>query len=181
LISTFLEIAPDRKPPRAQRLEDLVHCQRGDDFGFVIEATLPEYVVSVLVADTTPSVQKNPRCWPHTIRYEIRFEIFNRLELQVLEEFLWLIPQNATQKEQSIYIGGPRPRSWQPVIVRELRRSELGKPNEERPIRLAFEIRSGQGRSDFTLRLSPDKLALAHPELRTRYTGATSSLSAGYT
>jgi predicted ATPase len=157
LVSAFLETSPTLGAPRAQRLEDLTHCQRGNDFGFVLEAALPEHVVSALVADATLSVQKNPRRWPYTLRYEIRFEIFNKQELQVLEEFLWLIPQNATQKEQGIQIGGARPRSWQSVITRE-----LGRSSEERPIRLAFEIKPEQGRDDFTLRLGPDKLALAN-------------------
>jgi predicted ATPase len=158
LTPAFLETSPSLGAPRAQSLRELIHRYRGDDFGFILEAELPERVVSELVARANPSVQENQRRWPNSLRYEIRFQIFNDLELQVLEEFLWLVPQNGLSKEKSIQIGGFRPRSWRPLIIREPGRpAELG-----RSILIKFEIKPERGPDTFTLRLKPDKLALAN-------------------
>lgn len=118
---------------------------------------MPEEIVSQLVDDATSYVKSEEARWPRTLRYEVRFEIFNSLELQVLEEYLWLMPRNATQKEQGIHIGGSRPRSWRPIIMRE-----LGRSKEERSVRLSAEIKAGRRRDDFPLRLAPDRLALAN-------------------
>jgi len=152
LIAAFLETSPAIGTPRAQSLMELTHCHRGGDFGFVLEAELPEHVVSSLVTDASPSVQESQRRWPHTLRYEIRFGIFNDIELQVIEEFLWLIPQNASKPEKGIRIGDFHPRSWRPVIIRS-----TGGPAD-----MLFEIKPQQGRRAFSLRLEPSKLALAN-------------------
>lgn len=102
LISAFLEPSPDFAafPPRTQRLRDLIHYQRGNDFGLALEAKLPEHVVALVIAGATASVQEDARRWPHTLRYEVRFDLTNRQELQILEEFLWLIPRDAFQRDQ---------------------------------------------------------------------------------
>lgn len=151
LVSAFLETSPALGAPRAQRFEELMHCQRGNDFGFVLEAELPKHVVSALLARATPSVQKNERRWPHTLRYEIRFGIFNQ-ELQVIEEFLWLVPQNALRKYKGIQIGDLHSGNWRPIITREM----------GGPVHIEFEIKPKRGLNDFTLRLEPNKLALAN-------------------
>src|SRR5436190_17735801 len=85
LMAAFLETSPAIGAPRAQSLKELTHCHRGSDFGFVLEAELPEKIVSALVAKAPASVQENQRRWPHTLRYEIRFGIFNDVDLQIIE------------------------------------------------------------------------------------------------
>lgn len=152
LMPAFLETSPALDAPRAQSLRELTYCYSGGDFGFVLEAALPDNIISALLADASPSIQANQRRWPSTLRYEIRFSLFNDVELYVHEEFLWLVPQSALRQEKGIHIGDVRPRSWRPVITREA----------GRPINLAFEIKPEQGRDNFTLRLEPDKLALAN-------------------
>jgi predicted ATPase len=156
LTSAFLETSPALGAPRAQSLAELTHRQRGGDFGFVLEAELPAAIVSQLVDKSSPSVKGNQRRWPHTLRYEIRFGIFNDVELQVIDEFLWLLPQNAKEKDKITPIITTdlrqRSRSWRSVIAREVRE----------PIHVIFEIKPERGRGDFTLHLEPDKLALAN-------------------
>lgn len=152
LMPAFLETSPALGASRAQSLRELTHCYRGSDFGFVLEAALPDNIISALLIDASPSIQANQRRWLSMLRYEIRFGLFNGVELHVLEEFLWLVPQSVLRQERGIQIGGVRPRSWRPIITREA----------GRPINLSFEIKPEQGRANFTLRLEPDKLALAN-------------------
>jgi len=152
LSAAFLETAPTLGTPRAQSLNELTYCYRGGDFGFVLEAELPEHIVSQLVTDASPAVQKNEKRWPHVIRYEVRFGVLNNTDLQVLEEFLWLTPQKANKQETGIHIGKTQSRDWQPIIMGSYGRSTV----------LLFEIKPEQGRRNFFLRLEPDKLALAN-------------------
>src|SRR5947207_14333127 len=54
LRAAFLETLPTLgapRVPRAQSLNELTHCYRGGDFGFVLEAELPEHIVSQLVTN----------------------------------------------------------------------------------------------------------------------------------
>ena len=165
----FLETSPALHSPRAQSLKELTHRQRGGDFGFVLEAELPDSVVQQLVAAASPSVQSNQRRWPRTIRYETRFEVFNDLELQVKDECLWLLPQNAQRAEKEIQIGMERPGSWRPLIERS--RGELAT--------ITFELKAEperRGFKDLSLRLNPgpDRLILAKPPTDPSLSPATS-------
>jgi hypothetical protein len=148
LRAAFLETVPTHGAPRTQSLNELTHCYRGGSFGFVLEAELPEHVVSQLVAHASPAVQKNEKRWPRVIRYTTRFGIFNNTNLYVLEEFVWLTPQKAIH----IPFGGRESRDWQPVIARLLGQR----------VKMFFEIKPEEGRKDFALRLEPDQLALAN-------------------
>ncbi len=152
LSAAFLETAPTLGAPRAQSLNELTHCYCGGDFGFVLEAELPEHIVTQLVTNAPLAVQKNEKRWPRVIRYEILFGISNNTDLHVEEEFLWLTPQKA-HKVMRVDIGVPKPRDWQPIIARVHGLS---------PTQLLFEIKPEQGRKDFILHLGPDKLALAN-------------------
>jgi hypothetical protein len=164
LIPAFIEAPLSDGAPRTQNLMELTHCYRGHDFGFVLEADIAEEAVTALVADAPLSTRENPGRWPHTVRYEIRFEIFNQIELHIAEEFLWLIPQNAAGKDRGIQIGGRRPRTWRSVITRQAERtlSGSGRTREGGRTLLEFEIKPEQGRRDFVLRLEPTQLALAN-------------------
>jgi predicted ATP-dependent endonuclease of OLD family len=95
LTQAFLEPSPSTSIARAQRLQELVHCYRGDSFSFALEAPLPQHVVLTLKRQF------------HLVRYEVRFQIFNEIELHVTDEFLWLVPEMATPHETKHQIGGP--------------------------------------------------------------------------
>jgi hypothetical protein len=62
-------------------------------------------------------------------------------ELQVTDEFLYLVPQRVPRPETGWGIGGTRPRIWRAVIARE-----TGSP---------VEIRAEYQRENFTFRLQP--------------------------
>jgi predicted ATPase len=154
LRAAFLETVPTLgvpRAPRAQSLNELTHCYRGGDFGFVLEAELPEHIVSQLVTNASPAVQKNEKRWPRVIRYEIRFGVLNNTDLYVWEEYVWLIPQRVNERAVRIHFGGRKPQDWQAIIGRL----------PDQPVRMFFEIKPEQGRKDFALHLEPDKLALA--------------------
>jgi ABC-type transport system involved in cytochrome c biogenesis ATPase subunit len=147
--AAFLEDAsPMGGGARTQRLRDLIHCYRGDFFGFAVQAALPKNVVTTLVERLTPKMQVNESTWPSSVRYEIRFQIFNEVELNITDEFLYLVPQSTREPEVGWGIGGKRPPRWRSVIRREI----------GGPAKVKAEYEKGQ----FSLRLEPQRLALAN-------------------
>lgn len=148
IVAAFLEAPTLQSRARAQNFQELVHCHRGDYFAFALEAVLPENVVRTLVERTSPSVQADEKRWPHGLRYEVRLQIFNQVELQVTDEFLYLVPQRVARPDAGWGIGGSRPRTWRTIIARE-----TGSP---------VEIRAEYQRENFSFRLQPHQLALAN-------------------
>jgi hypothetical protein len=77
LLPALLETSSPTASARAQSLQELIHCHRGNYFSFAMEATLPESTVATLVERVPTSVQKDQKKWPHRLRYEVSFEVFN--------------------------------------------------------------------------------------------------------
>lgn len=147
--AAFLEDpSPVGGSARAQTLQELAHCYRGDYFGFAIEAELPEDIVRTLVERLPTKAQADERKWAEKLRYEVRFQIFNEVELNVVDEFLYIVPKSTKEPELGWVIGGKRPASWQAIISRE-----AGRP---------ATIKAEYERSKFDLRLQPQLLALAN-------------------
>jgi hypothetical protein len=138
LVQAFLEPSPSTSVARAQRLLELVHCYRGDSFGFALEAPLPQHLVTTLNATLKEEV--------HTVRYEVRFQIVNEIELHVTDELLWVVLARSMQCEIRYQIGGPVPKGWRLIIARE----------SGRPIKIRPETKG----STLSLRLPPNELAL---------------------
>ena len=152
--------------PRAHTLTELIHQQRGEDFVLAIEAELPHEVIRVLTEHSTETVQENEDLWPTGIRYEIRLQLFNKSELQIVNEYLYLYPNRqrpvlgadgglqgtlkATTKPVSKK-GRPKLKQthWRPIVFRE--------PGD--PIRYVEEVDT-KARPQET-RVSPTQLALS--------------------
>ena len=142
-------------------MTELIHQDRGDDFVLVVEARLPQDVVRVLV-DTAASTKADATLWLNSLRYEVRFQVFNQVELHVLNEYLFLFPEGASapelggglQGEPEVAVGRRRPKTrlrrseWQSVIHRD--RGE--------PAQFSEETRSSRG---IAFRVPPTQLALA--------------------
>lgn len=79
----FLDVRPGTAP-RAERLSNLVHRNRGDEFNLVVEAVLPEGVSRA----TDPNGQLTH------LRYELRLQVLNDVELEVLNEYLFAFSMN---------------------------------------------------------------------------------------
>ncbi len=84
LVPAFLESPSIARSPRAQNSQELVHYQEGNNFGFAIEANLPDSIIANF--GHSPLSQQ---C-PNHVRYEIKFRIVNNIELHV-EELLQTI------------------------------------------------------------------------------------------
>jgi predicted ATPase len=149
LVPAFLESPSIAGSARAQSLQDLVYYRKGTFFGFAIEADLPEDMIIKLLQLAPKSVQQDSTRQPKSLRYEIRFQIFNKIELHVTDEFLHIVPQKVVEPETGWGIGGKRPRYWQQILERESGKSVSLKP----------EYRS---RSTIDLSLEPQELALAN-------------------
>ncbi len=151
IIPAFLEESRTIHATRAQSLQELAHCYRSNYFGFALEAPLPQDITRALIGSAPTSLQAGRKRWPQLLRYEVRFEIFNQVDLQVVDEFLYLLPGTGNPQERII---GARHPSWRTVIARELGRRELGRPTE---------LRAESGRQKKSqLHLDPHQLALAN-------------------
>ncbi|WP_414623401.1 AAA family ATPase [Calothrix sp. CCY 0018] len=127
----------------------MVHYSKGEYFGFAIEANLPQEIIINLLQNASAAVQKDSKRHPHSLRYEIRFQIFNKIELHVTDEFLYILPEEVSEPEQGWIIGEKRPSSWQKIIDRA-----NGTPANLKP-----EFRSA---NQPKLNLEPQELALAN-------------------
>ncbi|WP_445626602.1 methylation-associated defense system AAA family ATPase MAD3 [Nostoc sp. DSM 114167] len=149
LVSACLESPSIGGSPRAQNLQELLHYGKGNYFGFAIEADLPEEIIVKLLKYAPSTVIEHKNRYPRSIRYEIRFQIFNKIELHVTDEFLYIVPQKVSEPKEGWGIGGKRPRYWQTIIVRESGSRTIFKQED-------------RSRSKINLRLEPQELALAN-------------------
>jgi predicted ATPase len=125
----FFKETPTHSRARADYAGDLIYKRAGENFVLVVEAKLPETIVSELLekqaARLSPrSVEKlraSPQLWLTRIRYEVEFELFNEA-LQIGQEYLLLLSENATRRQDSGGLIGERlpasSRSIVPIISR---------------------------------------------------------------
>jgi len=127
----FLQPQPAWETPRAHTFTELIHKQRGDDFVLAIEARLPHAVVRLLTENSAESVRRDETLWPANVRYELRFQLFNHIDLQVADEYLYLFPDRFPPSAEGTdgLVGRPaaisksgRPelksRYWRPILYR---------------------------------------------------------------
>ena len=157
LVPAFMESPSIAGTARAQSLQELVYYRRGDYFGFAVEAELPKEIQIELLKLASEKIQNDEKKHPHRLRYEIRFQIFNNIELHVTDEFLYILPQKVSEPDTGWGIGGRRPRDWQSIIERE----------KGQPATLKQEY---QSRLKIDLRLEAQELALVNiPRDTTRF------------
>jgi predicted ATPase len=106
-------------PPRCSSLDELVFQGQGNHFSFALEARLPEHVVEVLVPILSTADQQKKEKWLRFIRYEIRFEIFNKRELTISDEHLFLFSEKDEPERGGIRIYGEYPqKQWRTILKR---------------------------------------------------------------
>ena len=89
----FLKNHDSLYTPRAHTLTELFFREASNHITFAVEAKLPPEVVSKLTDSTDTEMQANEDLWPQFLRYELRIELFNNVELQVRNEHLFLFPE----------------------------------------------------------------------------------------
>lgn len=151
LMAAFLEAPTLYGGARAESLSELVHHHRGDYFAFAIEMDLPDESIRRLLEYRTGTILQDETRWPSSVRYELRLQIFNQIELNVIDEFLYIMPANSKRPDVGWGIGGDRPDDWFTVIERTT--GQVGTT-----VRLEYQGR----RKPFELRLAPTQLALAN-------------------
>lgn len=118
ITDAFLQEQQGRKP-RCSTLSELVFRALGREFFIAIEASLPVEVISRLI-DGLPASQRAEEYWPKTIRYELRFEIFNERQVQVKNEYLFLLSSVDQHPQQGARLYGETPhRDWCFIVQRE--------------------------------------------------------------
>lgn len=150
LTPTFLEPSLTGENARAKSFQELIYYCQGNYFTFVVEAELPEEIKRELLDFKPLKINQTPNNYPHKLRYEIRLEIFNQVELQVANEFLYIVPRDSKEPVEGWVIGEKRPQSWYSIIERET----------GNPASIKAEYQSGSKKEQ--LRLEPQELALAN-------------------
>lgn len=89
----FLNTQASWETPRSHTLNELFFREQTNVLTFAIEAKLPPEIVSKLTDTTDVEMQVDVELWPQTLRYELRLELFNNVELQVRSEHLFLVPE----------------------------------------------------------------------------------------
>jgi predicted ATPase len=159
----FLEVLPSRRTFRAHTLTELVHQGRGEDFVIAVEARLPEEVAKLIAEPPSQGVQKKVKPHLDHLRYEVLFQIFNKTELHVVSEYLYLFASSAVRPEAGIALQGvpskfvgkrpPRPvlqqRTWRSVLHRD-----SGEP-------VQFQDETNRRTKPTVVRVPPDQIALA--------------------
>jgi len=139
----FFKDTPTHPRARADYAGDLIYRRAGNNFVLVVEAKLPEKIVSELLekraARLNPrSVEKlraSPQQWLTRIRYEVEFELFNDA-LQIGQEYLLLLTESAkaTQRNAGGLIGerlAASSRNIVPVISRPRGGKVMFRPEAE--------------------------------------------------
>lgn len=155
--STFL-LKNHRRIARASSLTELIHQNQGDTIAFAVEAKLPYEIINQIVGTATDTIKANERLWPRYIRYELRIQLFNQRELQVLNEYAFIFseqhrPEPPSNGSAAHIHGEDGHRSWiyalrrdrgdkteiQPE-VKELGRKPRPREVSVQPDRLAFGL-----------------------------------------
>lgn len=83
----------DHRAPRASSFRELIFQGNGDFFILAIEAALPEQPARDLLEGMTEKARAKEGRRPTHLRYEVRLQLFNETELQVLNEYLFAFPE----------------------------------------------------------------------------------------
>lgn len=146
-------------PARTRLLQQLVFATRGDDFGFAIEAQLPQAVQAKVLQGmfqrlksekSRLALQQDETRWPSHIRYEIGLRISSDNALHVVNEYLFVFPQAHGPDRRmngfhGVAVDGNK--HWRAIIAREFGQE----------VQLAPEMASGRATK---VGLVPNLLAL---------------------
>lgn len=106
-------------PPRCSTLQDVLFQGIGTHFILTLEAKLPEHVIESLVPTLTAADQQKKVKWWRYLRYEIRFEIFNKKELVIADEHLFLFSDSSIPEREGIRVHGEyEKKTWRVIIKR---------------------------------------------------------------
>ena len=163
ITNAFLEVPAHYGSPRAQSFDELIHLKQGVFFGLAIEVDLPEKIVNKLANPNEYRVSKktleDPSKWMRAMRYEIRFELFNQRELQVRDEFLYLMPKNEPKQgrrspQHLEGVGNPPLKTWHTIVER--------RDGDGSILRSEMPDKSTGKRGEIPMKLNPEGLALAN-------------------
>lgn len=159
----FLESQASRRTFRAHTLPELVHKGRGEDFVIAVEARLPEEVGKLIAEPPSQGVQRRAKPPLDHLRYEILFQIFNKTELHVVSEYLYLFSSATVPPEAGVALQGI-PTSFsgkkpsRPVLQQRAWRSVLHRDSGE-PVQ--FQNETNRRVKPTVVRVPPDQIALA--------------------
>lgn len=159
--TAFLEALPSRGAPRAHTLTELIHQGRGDEFWLAVEAELPNDVRRGILEASSDAVQRDSSKWLTHLRYEVRFQVFEHVELRVLNEHLFLFPGDGARPDLGGGLQGqPKsvPKKGRPRLKHPLWRSVIHREPGE-PTRYSPEGPTGGSPFEFRVVLTQPSLS----------------------
>lgn len=155
ITDAFLQKQQNRNP-RCSALSELVFCALGQEFFIAIESALPTEIVRELIGGL-PASQRDEVQWPSTLRYELRFEIFNERQIQVKNEYLFLIStKNQPERNGARLLGESPHRDWRFII------------NREYGSEVQFRVETQKGAKSRLAKVEPSMLALPRVQFESK-------------
>jgi predicted ATP-dependent endonuclease of OLD family len=91
-VGAFLKSQSSWTTPRAHTLNELFFQEDSNQLTLAVEAALPPEIVRRLTDTPDADLRDDEPLSPKFVRYELRLELFNGVELQVRDERLFLFP-----------------------------------------------------------------------------------------
>jgi len=157
----FFEKTRTHLRPRADAAADIIFNRRGEYFGIVVEAKIPEEITSALVEKLssrrsgrgTKELSESSETWPRILRYELQCEKFND-NIQISQEHLLLFPNDEGRRPpHGAGFVGELPNTAR-YTISSLRRNR-GEP-------AIFYPEAKSRRSKFEFSFEPSELALSN-------------------
>ncbi|GAA6623911.1 methylation-associated defense system AAA family ATPase MAD3 [Scytonema sp. NUACC26] len=140
LVPAFLESPSITGGRRVDSLRNLIYKQQGDNFGFAIEAQLPQEVISQLLKPEAFNVVTSKILHPQYVRYELNLKIVSDTEIPVNYEYLYIITSEHFEPETDRKTRIKDSFNKQPIIQRRLRDRALIMPENNIGDRMEFEL-----------------------------------------
>ncbi len=165
--AAFMEAQKER-PPRARSPRELIHKERGDDFIIALEAILPEHIRTDLLKGVSPSIKKAPEKQPTHVRYEIRFQVVDNVELRVANEYLFTFPKGFGPSHESEFHGErEKKRCWKFSLRREQGERTPSDAQGRRDDLVHFLVEGRRGVKKRSVQVPCTRLALPLVQLET--------------
>lgn len=140
LVPAFLEYPSIPEGPRLKKLRHLLYKQQGDNFGFAIEAHLPQDVISQLLKPEASGVVASRNLRPQSVRYEINLKIVSDTEIYVEREDLYIINYEYFEAEADEKAGIKESFHKQAIVKRNLENQAIIMPENNIGDRMEFEL-----------------------------------------
>ncbi len=106
---------------RASSLKEIPFRSQQNSFSLGLEARLPENIQSIVLENSSVTVQRDKEKWPTHIRYELRLELERGHQLVVKNEYLFIFPHSDDYEAARLPVQGENvnQHDWRFILRRD--------------------------------------------------------------